>query len=211
MPVEKISDYTKLKWLRYAMMGLLIFFIAGGIAIYFLVELGATKFEIDESMVGLASGLGYPFFCVFTYIAYALVPRGEGLIRIVPFSKKEETLQFYVAIGSVVIGVLMMIIFRSNENALQMASFAWLLFYVPGLTFRFAIMLTKSLKNKKQAWIITLVYIVCVLFPVGVAVFGYIKEESGYGILCLTYMLPLLALLTIGYKEDDLNENDEIN
>ena len=211
MPVEKISDYTKLKWLRYTMMGLLVFFISGGIAIYFLVELGASKFEIDESMVGLAAGLGYPFFCVFTYIAYALVPSGEGLIRIIPFSKKEETLQFYVALASVVIGILLMIIFRSNENALQMTSFAWLLFFLPGLTFRYIIMLTKSSKNRKQSIIISLIYVVCVLLPVGIAIYGYIKKESGYGLLCLIYMLPLLALLTIGYKEDDLNEKDEIN
>ena len=211
MPVEKISDYTKLKWLRYTMMGLIVFLISGGIAIYFLVELGASKFEIDESLVGMAAGLGYPFFCVITYIAYLLVPRGEGLIRIIPFSKKEESLQFYVAIGGVVAGILMMIITRSNENAHQMMNFAWMLFYLPGLFFRFIVAFKKSLKSKNQILVVTITFVCCVILPIIVATIGYIKQESGFGILCLIYMLPLLALLTMGYKEDELNENDEIN
>ena len=187
-------------------MGVLVLCAAGGIALHFLVELGATKFEIDEIYTGLGAAIAYPIFSLGLLLAFYLVRMTNGLIKAFPSNKKMETIHFYVAVGSGLIGAAMLIISANQDNRLLVGSFAWMIFYLPGLTFRFIMYAKECLKETKKIIVVSVCYLGFVLIPAIFQAFQFANEAYGYGIFGLVYIIPLFGLLTIYHEEDGIEE-----
>ena len=206
----KKTTAQKTKFLRYMLIGLMVFFAAGGISLYFLVQLGAAVFEIDPVLIGLPAGLAYLIFSIFVYLPLILFKDGTSMIALCPFSKKEETIQFIFECVSAVIGTVIILIAQHNESMrILLCTAGFLFFYMPGLLFRFVFMMIKLSGQIKKIIPICIVFSVFIIAPVAVATSGIAQENYGLGYFALLYILPLIALLTVGHDEDNLKDESD--
>ena len=202
----KVSDNSKkINIMRLGLIGLLVFFIAGGISLSFLIYLGAAAFEIDPTLSGLPVALSYPVFCLIVYLPYLLFPAQDPMIKVFPFSKKEETLQFAVEIGFCVIGAIVLAVASSNPEKREMISmFGFSIFYFPGICFRGIVLILKSREDPKALLYIGLVFTGLVILPAIISFAGFAIGNVRFVYFALLYPLALITLLSVGHKEDDL-------
>lgn len=200
-----VTTWKKTNILRFVLIGLLVFFVAGGISLYFLVRLGAAIFEIDPVLTGLPAGLAYPVFSIFVILPFFLFKHSRSMIDFLPLEKKEELICFIGELVSMAIGLVFIIVGANNADSrvlLSMIGFAF--FYVPGIVVRLVLMIKKAEKNIKKIVAICVVFLLFIALPAAISIGGTINENYGLGYIGLIYILPLIALLAIGHKEDDI-------
>ena len=206
--MKKLPPETLSRILRYGLMAALLLCLAGGLALYFLVYLGARAFEIETIYTPLGAALAYPAFCLVVYLSHYVLPEEHALIKVFALSKSEETLQFLIEIGGVLLGTIIFLASGQDADHLKIGLFSWMLFYVPGLTARFIVIMKKAFSSTKSLILLSLIYLVTVLAPAVVMVFFYLDGRNGLGILGMLYIFPLLVYLCFGHKEDNIDEEE---
>ena len=198
---------------RIGMIIAMAFICAGGLAFFFLCYLGAYIFEIDLTVSVIPAAVGYPIFIVGIYVIHLLFPSMPQIIAFIPLSKKEETLQIIVELVSVAIGAVLLIVGvnRSGLEKSRLISIGAMFFYVPGMIARYIAMVIKSKDNSTMIVYLTIAALFCVIIPNAVNVALYFTDEGifQYSILNLLYFFPLILLLTLNHKEDDLKTGRE--
>lgn len=184
-------------------MAVLLFMTIGTIALFFLVRLGATQFEIEEVYIGIGYAIGYPLFSILIYLSYSILKKETGLIRVYQFSKNEETLQLVIEMASSVVGVFLLLFALDKPNRMQISMFGFLLFYVPGMIARFAVMISKAKNDKKKLIITIITFALCLVIPTIIMAVKFFAYEYSYGLLGALQYLPLFALVTIGFENTD--------
>lgn len=207
--MKVIDNNKKINMMRLGLIGLLVFFIAGGISLSFLIYLGAAAFEIDPTLSGLAIALSYPVFSIVVFIPYLLFPGQDPMIRLFPFSKKEESLQFFVEIVCCVIGAVVLIACQNVEKKEIAYMFGYSLFYFPGICFRGVVLLLKAKENPKALLYIGLVFAGLVVLPAIISFAGFAIGNVKFVYFALVYPLALIILLSINHKEDDIELSSE--
>lgn len=196
--------------LRLLLIGLMVFFAAGGISLFFLVQLGASVFEIDLIFTWLPAGLAYLVFSIMVFIPYMVFKTQDPMIAFYPFSKKEEFIQLIVESIGAATGLMLIIIgqFSANERML-LSSIGFICLFLPGLIWRFIVIIKKAYKNTKHVAVVTTLFILFIVVPSAISLGGVFQENYGLGYFDLLYVIPLIILLSVGHKEDDLEASSE--